>query len=168
MGYEIERKFLVSGDTWRSDVKKHFSIRQAHLAKTDKASIRIRIIDEDSATMTVKSAKPELVREEYIYPVPLDEARRLIDLRSVSLIEKTRYLVPVGSDVWEIDVFHGENDGLVIGEIELTDASQSFMYPDWIGEEVTGNPRYYNYELSLNPFERWAEKPGQSWAADFR
>ena len=130
-------------------------IRQAYLASGDKASVRVRISDNSTATLAVKSRPAELRRLELEYAIPILEAEALIVLRQGSVVEKRRYLLPCGDLTWEIDVFSGENLGLVIAEIELRDEHQHIDFPHWIGIEVTGRPPYYNGSLAQRPFSSW-------------
>jgi adenylate cyclase len=160
MSFEIERKFLVSGDGWRHLVTTQFPIRQAYLSSDGKASIRVRIKGEGVATLSIKSRPVDLRRLELEYSIPVLEAEALILLRQGSVIEKTRHIVPWGGLAWEIDVFSGENDGLVIAEIELRDERQHVDLPDWIGPEVTGQRAYYNSALVQQPFAAWPKSHG--------
>lgn len=118
MPIEIERKFLIASEAWRTEVANHSGIRQAYLAVTDTAAVRVRIVDA-AAFLTIKSAGPAISREEFEYSIPLGDAEALLALRTGRLIEKRRYIVPHGTLRWEIDVFSGDLAGLVIAEIEL-------------------------------------------------
>src|SRR5271157_2547861 len=155
MSFEIERKFLVCGDEWRQLATKRLDIRQAYLTWENKASVRIRIIDNSSATLTVKSRPVELRRLELEYEIPVLEAEALMPLRQGSIVEKVRHRFPWGDLAWEVDVFSGENTGLIIAEIELRHEHQPIELPSWIGEEVTGKPPYYNGSLAQLPFCAW-------------
>jgi len=157
MSFEIERKFLVRGDDWQQLATKGCGIRQAYLTLGGKASVRVRICDNCTATLTVKSRPVELRRLELEYPIPILEAEALMLLRQGSVVEKVRYRLPWGELAWEIDVFSGENAGLVIAEIELRNESQHVEMPAWIGEEVTGMSKYYNSFLVQQPFRSWSE-----------
>jgi adenylate cyclase len=157
MSVEIERKFLVRDDTWRAQVAGRVAIRQAYLATDGKASVRVRVRDNNSATLSVKSRPASLRRLELEFPVPILEAEAMIGLRHGAVIEKVRHLVPHGDLTFEVDVFCGENDGLIIAEIELQDEHQSFALPDWIGAEITGQPQYYNSALVLRPYQSWPQ-----------
>lgn len=159
MAKEIERKFLVAGEGWRDGVTGSKSFRQGYLAETDKLVIRIRIVDEAEAVLTFKSAVQGTTRAEFEYPIPLDDARALIELHQGLVIEKRRHLVPFGGFTWEVDVFAGAHAGLVLAEIELPAEDTPFERPDWLGREVTGERRYYNASLAL---ERPDADPGQS------
>jgi adenylate cyclase len=150
MAAEIERKFLVRGDGWKASTDGGSHLRQAYLASNDRCAIRVRIKDEDKAYVTLKSAKPGSSRDEFEYAVPVADAREMLDLREGDVIEKTRYRVPAGDLTWEIDVFSGAHQGLVVAEIELPDESAQFDRPDWLGDEVTHDKRYYNASLALN------------------
>lgn len=156
MNFEIERKFLVRGDGWRQHAAKQCDIRQAYLTLGGKASVRVRICDNRTATLTVKSRPVELRRLELEYPIPILEAEALIPLGQGTVIEKARYRLPWGELAWEIDVFSGENAGLIIAEIELRNECQHVELPSWIGEEVTGQAKYYNSFLVQNPFRSWS------------
>jgi adenylate cyclase len=155
MGFEIERKFLVRNDDWQSFSTGQTHIRQAYLACDGKASIRVRIKQKAGATLTIKSREPQLRRLELEYPIPTLEAEALMQLRHGAVIEKTRHRVPLGDLTWEIDVFSGENSGLVIAEIELKHEHDRVELPSWIGAEVTGQRQYYNSALVQQPFCTW-------------
>ncbi len=158
MGFEIERKFLVSSDDWRALATSQTTIRQAYLSTNGKTSIRVRIRSDATATLTIKSRPADLRRLELEYPIPVLEAEVLMPLREGSIIEKTRYLVPHGDLTWEIDEFSGENEGLIIAEIELREANQKIDLPSWIGREVTAQPQYYNSFLVRRPFCSWPQR----------
>ena len=162
MNFEIERKFLVSGEEWRKLVTGRVTIRQAYLSSDGKASIRVRVTNGDKATLTVKARPAELGRLELEYPIPLAEAEALIELRNGSIIEKTRFLVPCGDLTWEIDVFSGENAGLVIAEIELDHEHRKIELPAWLSEEVTARAEYYNSYLVQKPFGTWARNENET------
>ena len=156
MSFEIERKFLVRNNDWRELVSSQTTIRQAYLASSGKSSTRVRIRGNGTATLTIKSRPSDLRRLELEYPIPVLEAEALMQLREGSVIEKTRHVVPHGELAWEIDVFSGENDGLIIAEIELADVDQKIELPSWIGREVTAQPQYYNSFLVSQPFRTWS------------
>ena len=155
MPFEIERKFLVRGDAWQSLATERYHIRQAYLASQGKASIRIRVRDKDGATLTIKSRTPKRRRLEVEYPIPVLEAEALIALRQGSVIEKDRYIVPHLTNTWEVDVFAGDNAGLVIAEVELRDENERVVLPAWAGPEMTGQAPYYNSSLAVHPFTAW-------------
>lgn len=156
MSFEIERKFLVRGDDWQELATSRTSIRQAYLSCNGKASIRVRIKGEGAATLSIKSRPVDLRRLELEYPIPVLEAEALMQLRHGSIIEKVRHVVAWGDLAWEVDVFSGENLGLVIAEIELRHEHQHVELPSWIGPEVTGQPQYYNSSLVQRPFCSWS------------
>ncbi|PCI08199.1 MAG: hypothetical protein COB77_02925 [Gammaproteobacteria bacterium] len=149
MAVEIERKFLLKNDNWKSLVTKTLVIKQAYLLSgvgtTDKSSIRIRISD-DKANINIKGT---IIRQEYEYDIPINDAEQMItSLCEQVIIIKTRYHVPFESHLWEIDVFHGCNTGLQVEEVELDNVDEIIVKPDWIGEEVSHDKRYYNKGLS--------------------
>ena len=149
MATEIERKFLVNGTGWRQQTQAVCHIRQAYLARTGAAAIRVRIIDDAKAFLTIKSAMPGPARAEFEYEIPVAEAVMLMAMREGLMIEKMRHLVPAGGGLtWEIDVFEGAHHGLVLAELELPETGTPFARPDWLGSEVTGERRYYNSDLA--------------------
>ena len=155
---EIERKFLVRGDGWRRDVRRSARMRQAFLGG-DGVSVRVRITGE-RARLNIKERRLGIEREEFDYPLPLDEAERLFALAGGGRIDKTRHYVPAGELTWEIDEFDGDNAGLVVAEIELPSREASIERPPWLGEEVTDDERYYNVALALRPWREW--RPGRA------
>jgi adenylate cyclase len=157
MSYEIERKFLVAGDGWRSLGDAGEVMRQGYLAGGVQGSVRVRVSGE-TAWLNIKGATVGATRREFEYPIPVVDAGVILDeLCQRPLIEKTRYRVGDGTHTWEIDVFAGDNAGLVVAEIELGDADEAFARPDWLGAEVTDDPRYYNVSLVGHPFSKWSE-----------
>jgi adenylate cyclase len=152
---EIERKFLVKNDGWRAGAEPGIRFRQGYLAGGDKASVRVRV-EGERGNLNIKGATLGVRREEFEYPIPLADANTMLDtLSSGRLVEKTRYCVPVGGHVWEVDVFEGDNAGLVVAEIELDHEDEPFVMPEWAGEEVSHDPRYYNVCLAQRPFKEW-------------
>ena len=151
MPEEIERKFLVRDDGWRAAATGARHLRQGYLARTEALVVRVRIIDDAEARITIKSAEPGLRRQEFEYAVPVGDARALMDLALGRTIEKRRHSVPADPGTWEIDVFEGEHAGLVIAEIELADENAEFARPAWLGEEVSDEARYYNAALAGLP-----------------
>ncbi len=149
MSKEIERKYLVCGSSYRHQAIQKKDMMQGYLSLDPDATVRIRIVG-DKAFITVKSRNIGAVRNEWEYPVPVEEAKEMLRSCCKSrLIEKTRYIVEAPHNLkWEIDEFHGSLDGLVIAEIELPDEDFEVALPDFIGEDVTGNPRYYNSSLA--------------------
>jgi len=155
MGVEIERKFLVKNTSWRDAVEGQDAILQGYLAETERASVRVRV-KGDRGFLTIKGATAGVSRAEFEYGIPLEDARAMLDtLSSLAVIEKVRYRVRSGRHLWELDVFAGENAGLVLAELELTSEDEPFELPDWAGEEVSSDARYYNLSLARNPFSRW-------------
>ncbi|QDH70496.1 CYTH domain-containing protein [Lysobacter alkalisoli] len=162
MALEIERKFLVAGDGWRSTAHEVVPMAQGYLndlAAMDsgamKASVRVRIAG-DQAFLNLKSRELGHTRQEFDYPIPVEDARGLLALCVGGLVEKRRHHVHVGGHLWEVDEFLGDNAGLVVAEIELTNADEAFERPDWLGAEVTDSLRYYNLALASCPFSQWS------------
>lgn len=147
MATETERKFLVRGE-FRHLVVKEISIIQAYISKFPDKTIRIRIAG-DSAFLTIKSRieNMEFARSEWEFPIPVQDAREMLHICLPGRIYKTRYLIPSGKHTIEVDVFHEKNEGLIIAEIELSAENEKFEKPEWLGEEVTGKPQYYNANL---------------------
>jgi adenylate cyclase len=155
MGEEIERKFLVHGDTWRAGARA-CSYRQGFLSTEPERTVRVRVAGA-RGLLTVKGRTVGTRRAEFEYEIPLEDAQRMLDtLCKRPLIEKTRYMLVVGSHTWEIDVFEGENAGLIVAEVELEAEDEEFEKPGWLGEEVTDDPRYFNSSLVLNPYDTWS------------
>lgn len=155
MGVEIERKFLVVGEAWLSDVTQRTHIVQGYLAATDTLTLRVRIKGE-RAYLTLKGTSTNISRSEFEYEVPLADARAMLDqLAQGPVIDKVRHLVPVGDHTWEVDVFAGDNAGLVMAEVELASEGEAFVTPAWAGREVSDDARYYNVNLAREPFGRW-------------
>lgn len=155
MGIEIERKFLLASDGWRSLVTRKQAMQQGYLAgEGGKASVRVRI-EGDAANLNIKAAVTGSRRAEYHYDIPLAEARELLSNLCVGVLEKTRNFVEQGDLTWEIDEFEGANAGLIVAEVELARVDQAFDKPVWLGREVTDDARYYNHHLALQPYSRW-------------
>lgn len=159
MAVEIERKFLVASDAWRALAGSADGLRQIYIANTDNASVRVRIIDDKEARLTIKSSTMGLSRAEFEYTIPIADASQLMLLGQGTPIEKVRYSVSVNDLVWEVDVFEGANAGLVLAEVEIDHEDQDVEIPDWIGAEVTGDPKYYNSNLTFAPFSTWSVTP---------
>ena len=162
MSFEIERKFLVIGDAWRLAVSEQLQLRQAYLDADRRASIRVRITGSREATLTIKSRGAELRRLELEYAIPVLEAEAMIPMRRGSVIEKVRHHVPMGGLTWEVDVFSGENAGLVIAEVEMSHENQQVELPAWVGAEVTSQSEYYNGSLAQRPFCTWEVRRAQA------
>jgi len=156
MPLEIERKFLVKPG-FQESLANGTMVRQGYLETTGSSTVRVRIKGE-KGFLTIKGPSDErgLVRSEFEYEIPSADAHSIIDtLCGSRVLEKVRYLLPVGRHVWEVDVFHGLNAGLVVAEVELKSADESFQLPEWADAEVTGDPRYYNSRLVENPWTLW-------------
>jgi len=154
---EIERKFLVAGD-FRKEVSGASRIIQGFLSSAPGRTVRVRVRD-DKGYLTVKGPAQGLTRFEWEKEISADEARQLLALCEPGAIDKTRHLVPTADGhVWEVDEFHGDNEGLVVAEIELEAEDEPFVRPAWVGEEVTGDRRYYNSSLTKCPYKDW-KKP---------
>jgi adenylate cyclase len=154
MPREIERKFLPKNDAWRSQVRESRAMSQGYLASGPRLSVRVRVAGEEG-WLNIKAGGLVASRQEYEYPIPLDEARELLALAEGPLIEKTRHLVEHGGMTWEIDEFHGDNEGLVVAEVELDREDEPFARPPWLGVEVTQLRRYYNVCLVTHPYRAW-------------
>lgn len=154
MSTEIERKFLVLGDSWRAGAPSK-RVRQGYLSLDPLRTVRVRV-SGDAAYLTVKGEQQGMTRTEFEYALPLTDAEHMLDhLCAKPLIEKTRYRVPHNGLTWEVDEFFGDNVGLIVAEIELTDANQAITLPGWIGQEVTDDDRYYNSMLVQRPYRVW-------------
>ena len=161
MGIEIERKFLVTSDDWRAAAHVVIPMAQGYIndmaamnSGAQKASVRVRI-QGDEAYLNIKSRELGHTRQEFDYPLPVNEARELLALCVGGLIDKRRHLVQHGGLLWEVDEFLGDNAGLVVAEVELESADQVFAKPDWAGAEVTDELRYYNLALASKPYSQW-------------
>ncbi|MBF0283550.1 MAG: CYTH domain-containing protein [Magnetococcales bacterium] len=155
MATEIERKFLVKGEGWR-ELGNGEMFRQGFLSTTKERVVRVRVAGEQ-AWLTIKGATQGVSRAEFEYPIPVQDALVLLnDLCERPLIEKVRYKIPHAGMLWEVDEFMGENQGLVIAEVELQDASQTPALPSWVGDEVSHDPRYFNANLVKNPYANWS------------
>lgn len=158
---EIERKFLVKSDDYKKDSHQQNKIFQGYLNSNPARTVRVRIRDKEGyLTVKGKSSSSGLSRYEWEKQIDFDEAMELLRLCEPAIIEKTRYLVNVGNSVFEIDEFFGANEGLVIAEIELDSENSDFAKPAWLGEEVTGDTKYYNSLLSKTPFTEWESNKG--------
>lgn len=168
MGIEIERKFLVAGDGWRSAAHDMVAMAQGYLNDqasmsdrvdgrvAQRASVRVRIAG-DAAFLNLKSREAGHTRQEFDYAVPVDDARVLLALRVGALIDKRRHYVQHAGHLWEVDEFLGDNAGLVVAEIELDSADAAFERPAWTGKEVTDALRYYNLALATRPYSQWSD-----------
>lgn len=155
MAMEIERKFLVSGD-FMQHVSGSVHMVQGYLNASSGRTVRVRVAG-DRGFITIKGAAGTsgISRREWEYEIPGSDAREIMELCMSGVIDKTRHYVPYAGHTFEVDVFHGENDGLVLAEVELTSENEAIERPEWLGEEVTGDARYYNSMLMKNPYRRW-------------
>ncbi len=155
MASEIERKFLVSGD-FKAAAEKSQRITQGYLCSVPERTVRVRT-KGDQGTITVKGIGNEsgMSRYEWEKEIPVSEVQELLELCEPGVIDKTRYLIPFGGHTFEVDEFYGDNQGLVVAEVELSDEDEQFARPDWLGEEVTGDVRYYNAMLMKQPYTTW-------------
>jgi len=152
---EIERKFLVADESWRDSVQVETPMRQGYLGGNSRSSVRVRV-SGNNAWLNIKSLTVGVSREEFEYRIPVEDGQRMLDtLCDRPLIEKTRYQVPVGGHIWEVDVFDGANKGLVVAEVELGSPDEAFELPPWAGEEVSHDERYYNVSLATMPYRDW-------------
>jgi adenylate cyclase len=153
---EIERKFLVLSEAFKLESIRQNKIAQGYLSSVPERTVRIRI-KNDTGYITIKgkSSVSGLSRLEWEKEISLEDAQLLLSLCEKGVVEKIRHEVPVGNHIYEVDVFEGENKGLIMAEIELSSETESFLIPDWLGEEVTNDPRYYNSYLSKNPYLIW-------------
>jgi CYTH domain-containing protein len=156
MAQEIERKFLVVGEDYRRQAYAHSRIMQGYISSQHGRTVRVRIRDE-RGYLTIKgpSDAAGMSRYEWEKEIPVEEARQLMTLCEPGLIDKTRYLVKSGRHTFEVDEFYGENQGLVMAEVELAAEDEPYLAPDFIGQEVTGDVRYYNSYLKAHPFSQW-------------
>ena len=153
MGLEIERKYLVTSDGYRQVAPQE--LKQGYLNRDKQRNVRVRI-DGELAFLTIKGLQKGLTRAEYEYPIPIDDARQILnDICEPPIIEKRRYLVPYAGYTWEVDEFAGENQGLVVAEIELSREDEQVELPPWVGEEVTHDTRYLNANLVTKPYSTW-------------
>lgn len=156
MATEIERKFLTKNSSWKDLANEGMHYSQGYLVGSSNASVRVRIQGK-RAFLNIKSATIDITRQEFEYEIPLTEATEMLEtLCEKPLIDKTRYLLKNENHTWEIDIFSGDNEGLIVAEIELTDKDEYFEKPDWLGDEVSDDPRYYNVSLVKHPFKDWS------------
>lgn len=155
MGIEIERKFLVKDDSWRGGVESETHIMQGYLSDNPDATVRVRV-KGGKGYLTIKGRGTGLVRPEYEYEIPVADAEPMLRELSVSaVVDKVRYRVRCGAHVWDLDVFSGDNAGLVMAEVELGAEDDAFDVPPWVGLEVTDDSRYYNANLAQHPYRDW-------------
>lgn len=155
MALEIEHKFLLRDERWRDQVERSLRMRQGYLVSDATRSVRVRVAGGEGY-LNIKSGTLGIARREYEYRIPLDEAEELLDtLCEKPLLEKTRHLLHYGDHLWEVDEFSGDNAGLIVAEVELGAVDEAFARPDWIGEEVSHDLRYYNSQLVRHPYKDW-------------
>ena len=157
MGVEIERKFLINSTEWRKRVSKATELKQGYLNSHSERTVRIRTNGE-IGKITIKGKTEGFTRKEYEYEIPVQDAEDLLKLCEEPIIEKIRHIVVHKNKTWEVDEFDGLNQGLVVAEIELENENEIVELPDWIGEEVTDEPRYYNSNLASKPYSEWSRE----------
>jgi adenylate cyclase len=160
MANEIEHKFLIRDDRWRQQVERSAPMRQGYLTSDARCSVRVRVADGQgflNIKSVIKSGTLGIQRSEYEYPIPLAEAEEILDtLCEKPLLEKTRHYLHFGGRLWEIDEFAGDNTGLIVAEVELDRPDEPFARPDWLGEDVSHDIRYYNSQLARHPYNTWS------------
>lgn len=158
MGQEIERKYLITGE-FKSKAIKSLQIKQGYLSSIPERTVRVRIQD-NQGFLTIKGSnkKNSISRFEWEKEITKEEANELIQLCEMGIIDKKRYIVPFRDKIIEVDEFYGENEGLILAEIELDDENENIEKPNWLGKEVTDDPRYYNSMLMKNPYKNWDNK----------
>ncbi len=155
MAEEIERKFLVVDDSWRSQVSQVAEYRQGYLSINQECAVRVRL-ENGCATLNIKSAVSDVRRSEFDYDIPLEDAEHIFEEMCVGRrLVKRRHFVEHAGHTWEIDEFGGDNTGLIVAELELTAVDESFERPQWLGDEVSGDPRYLNAYLAEHPYCDW-------------
>lgn len=158
MAQEIERKYLLNSDSWKALAHKKMSLHQGYLCNNSQSSVRIRIEDQQ-ANINIKSMTIGISRAEYEYAIPVNEATELLNsLCAKPQIKKDRYHVSYAGKLWEIDVFAGDNEGLIVAEVELKSEDEVVELPDWVDKEVSAYERYYNMRLAEYPFSQWSDK----------
>ncbi len=156
MGQEIEKKFLVNGDGYKAEATKAVRITQGYLSSVPERTVRVRI-KGDKGYITIKGigSQSGASRFEWEKEIPVEDVRELLKLCEPGIIDKTRYIIPKGNHNFEVDEFYGDNEGLVVAEVELGAEDESFERPSWLSAEVTGDERYYNSMLMKNPYKNW-------------
>jgi adenylate cyclase len=156
MGLEIEKKFLLKNEDWKTHCTEGIQIKQGYLNSHIERTVRVRLSD-GKGELTIKGKTNNLTRKEFEYQIPYEEALSLIQLCETPIIEKKRFKVKLGNLTWEIDQFGGENVGLIIAEVELESENQLFTLPSWIGQEVSQDPKFYNSSLITYPYKKWTK-----------
>jgi CYTH domain-containing protein len=155
MGTEIERKFLVNKEKWSQVTKEKKALyRQGYIVSDPEKSIRVRLTDKE-AFITIKGLTTGASRAEFEYSIPVTDAQQLLDGFCDSVVSKTRNFIHYDNKLWEVDEFSGDNEGLIIAEIELDSEEEQFSRPDWVDKEVTGEKKYYNLNLAKDPYKNW-------------
>ncbi len=156
MAKETERKFLVKNDSFKEQAVKALRITQGYISSVPERTVRVRIKGE-KGFITIKGIGNEsgASRFEWEKEIPVEDVKELLKICEPGVIDKTRYIVPVGNHTFEVDEFYGDNEGLVVAEVELNDENEEFEKPDWLGEEVTGDVKYFNSMLMKNPYKNW-------------
>jgi adenylate cyclase len=154
MSVEIERKFLLASEQWRHGAH-GIPYAQGYLSRGTGRTVRVRIAGSE-AFLTIKGPVTGISRAEFEYSIPVEEAREMLSLCEGLMIEKIRYRIPHAQHVWEVDEFQGENWGLLIAEVEMKSPEEVVALPAWVGKEVTGDPRYYNSNLTIHPYREWS------------
>ena len=154
MGVEIEKKFLLQNEKWRSLSEKGHVIKQGYLSTEKERTVRVRLFDE-TGYLTIKGKSVGNSRLEFEYEIPKEDALQLLSLCKKPIIEKSRHKIKFGNHIWEVDEFEGVNEGLIVAEIELESENENFEIPDWIGKEVSDDVRYFNANLIQHPFKDW-------------
>ncbi|MBF0193696.1 MAG: CYTH domain-containing protein [Magnetococcales bacterium] len=156
MAIEIERKFLLKNDGWRG-LGVGTVYRQGYLSSVKERAVRVRVAGE-KATLTIKGVSKGIARAEYEYEIPMADAEAMLNnLCEKPIIEKTRYVIKHDDNIWEVDEFEGDNKGLFVAEVELNEAEQTFTKPDWVGEDVSDDNRYFNANLIKHPYSQWTK-----------
>ena len=154
---EIERKFKIHTNLWRKlDKRAGDNILQGYLCSEEEKTVRVRVKNKQG-TMTIKGRTINISREEYEFPVPYDIAVDMIHKFATGIIEKIRYNIPYKGKLWEVDEFSGANAGLIIAEVELNSEDEEIELPEWVGDEVSSDPRYYNANLAKHPYQEWED-----------
>jgi CYTH domain-containing protein len=155
MGIEIERKFLVKKDIWAQTIKKEKSLfRQGYILSDSQRTVRVRLTDTE-AFLTIKGQSVGIARHEFEYSIPKEDAQHMLDNLCISELSKIRYFIPHDGHTWEVDEFLGQNEGLIVAEIELSSEDEPFSLPDWVDKDVTSEKKYTNSNLAVKPYQSW-------------
>jgi adenylate cyclase len=155
MGIEIERKFLVKSKNAPMLFERRYDITQGYILNSKEKVVRIRLVNGRDAIITIKGQNIGMSRPEFEYSIPFHEGDEMMKTMCSDVISKTRYICMEQQSRWEVDFFHGDNEGLIVAEIELNSEDEKINYPDWIGKEVTDKKKYYNNNLITNPYKNW-------------